>query len=190
MAFASMLAFWCGNVEEQIDRIFRTSGLMRDKWDRRTGDSTYGQITIRNAVATNGSIYLPVHVTESAEDDFEDLDAEEERANFRPDLNRIMLTLEEMQPHTNPRYQRDEIGIGNAFADYFKPIARFNADRNIWYVYDGAVWQPDENSLAVAELASTGGSALYLCLQIRTRIRGTATSNGAKLPVRKTGRPW
>jgi putative DNA primase/helicase len=66
-----------------------------------------------------------------------------------------------MKPHTNPRYQRDEIGIGNAFADYFKPIARFNADRNIWYVYDGTVWQPDENALAVAELAKNLADQLY-----------------------------
>lgn len=51
MAFVSMLCFWCGCVEEQIDRIFRSSGLMRDKWDRMTGDATYGQITIRNAVS-------------------------------------------------------------------------------------------------------------------------------------------
>ena len=66
------------------------------------------------------------------------------------------MKLEEMKPHTNPRYQRDEIGIGNAFADYFKPIARFAGDRNIWYVYDGVVWHPDENALAVAELAKKG----------------------------------
>lgn len=164
MALVSMLAFWCGNVEEQIDRIFRSSGLMRDKWDRRTGDSTYGQISIRNAITTNGTIYMPVQDAESvnsAEDEFEDLDTEEERAAFRPDLSRITLTLEEMQPHTNPRYGRDEIGIGNAFADYFKPIARFNGDRNIWYVYDGSVWQPDENALAVAELAKYLADALY-----------------------------
>jgi len=164
MALVSMLAFWCGNVEEQIDRIFRVSGLMRDKWDRRTGDSTYGQISIRNAIATNGTIYMPVQDAESvssAEDEFEDLDEEEEHASFRPDVSRITLTLEEMQPHTNPRYGRDEIGIGNAFADYFKPIARFNGDRNIWYVYDGSVWQPDENALAVAELAKYLADALY-----------------------------
>lgn len=164
MALVSMLAFWCGNVEEQIDRIFRSSGLMRDKWDRRTGDSTYGQISIRNAIATNGTIYMPVQDAESvssAEDEFEDLDEEEEHASFRPDVSRITLTLEEMQPHTNPRYGRDEIGIGNAFADYFKPIARFNGDRNIWYVYDGSVWQPDENALAVAELAKYLADALY-----------------------------
>ena len=187
MALVSMLAFWCGNVEEQIDRIFRSSGLMRDKWDRRTGEATYGQITIRNAIATNASIYVPIHDATSAEDDFTDLDEEEERAAFRPDLSHITLTLEEMQPHTNPRYQRDEIGIGNAFADYYKPIARFNADRNIWYVYDGSVWQPDENSLAVAELAKNLADALYtFALQIKDEdTRNRYIKRVQKLQLRK-----
>ena len=161
MALVSILAFWCGNVEEQIDRIFRTSGLMREKWDRRTGDATYGQITIRNAIASSSAIYVPLRDAATPEEEFADLDEEEQHAAFHPDLKHITLTLEEMKPHTNPRYQRDEIGIGNAFADYFKPIARFNADRNIWYVYDGTVWQPDENALAVAELAKNLADQLY-----------------------------
>ena len=187
MALVSMLAFWCGNVSEQIDRIFRTSGLMRPKWDRMTGDATYGQITIRNVVATNNTIYIPVHDAESAEDEFENLDEAEEHPSFRPDLSKITLTIEEMQPHTNPRYGRDEIGIGNAFADYFKPIARFNADRNIWYVYDGSVWQPDENSLAVAELAKKLADQLYtFALQIKDEdTRNRYIKRVQKLQLRK-----
>ena len=187
MALVSMLAFWCGNVEEQIDRIFRTSGLMREKWDRRTGDSTYGQITIRNAVASNDTIYVPVRDLGSAEEDFSDLDEEEQHAAFRPDLSHVTLTLEEMKPHTNPRYQRDEIGIGNAFADYFKPIARFNADRGIWYVYDGQVWQPDENALAVAELAKNLADQLYsFALQIKDEdTRNRYIKRVQKLQLRK-----
>lgn len=188
MAFVSMLCFWCGNVEEQIDRIFRSSGLMRDKWDRMTGDRTYGQITIRNAIASTSEIYTPIFDT-SAEDDFEALDDEEveEHAGFRPDLSRITITLDEMQPHTNPRYQRDEIGIGNAFADYFKPIARFNGDRNVWYVYDGKVWQPDENALAVAELAKHLADLLYtFALQIRDEdTRNRYIKRVQKLQMRK-----
>ena len=188
MAFVSMLCFWCGNVEEQIDRIFRSSGLMRDKWDRKTGDATYGQITIRNAVATNSAVYTPIQDS-SAEDDFDALDDDqtEEHASFRPDMSRITLTLDEMQPHTNPRYQRDEIGIGNAFADYFKPIARFNGDRNVWYVYDGKVWQPDENALAVAELAKHLADLLYtFALQIRDEdTRNRYIKRVQKLQMRK-----
>lgn len=161
MALISMLAFWCGNVEEQIDRIFRTSGLMRDKWDRMTGDATYGQISIRNAVASNAVIYMPIYHTVTAEDEFSKLDEEEEHAAFKPDYSHINLTIEEMQPQLNARYGRNEIGMGNAFADYYKPIARFNADRGIWYVYDGQIWQPDENVLAVAELAKHLADLLY-----------------------------
>ena len=160
MALVAMLAFWCGNVEEQIDRIFRDSGLYRPKWDRMTGDSTYGAITIRNAVASNTAIYMPVQKCDP-QMEFDDLDEEEEQPDFAPDISHIKLTLDEMQPHINARYGRDEIGIGNAFADYFKPIARFNRSRGIWYVYDGKVWQPDEGGLAVAELAKLLADRLY-----------------------------
>ena len=190
MAFVSILAFWCGNVEEQIDRIFRTSGLYRDKWDRQTGDSTYGQITIRNAVSTNDTIYTPIRDTESAENDFTDLDEEDTLPSFEPDLSKVTLTLEEMQPHTNPRYQRDEIGIGYAFADYFKPIARFDRERGIWYVFDGKVWQPDENALAVAELAKRLADRLYtFALQIKDEdTRNRYIKRVQKLQMRKNRR--
>ena len=192
MALVSILAFWCGNVEEQIDRIFRTSGLMRDKWDRMTGDSTYGQITIRNAVSTNSEIYTPI-ADSSAENDFEALDDDEEEAEvltFEPDLSHITLTIEEMRPHTKPRYQRDEIGIGYAFADYFKPIARFDRERGIWYVYDGKVWQPDENTLAVAELAKILADRLYsFALQITDEdTRNRYIKRVQKLQMRKNRR--
>lgn len=191
MALVSILAFWCGNVEEQIDRIFRTSGLMRDKWDRKTGDATYGQITIRNAVATNSAVYTPIQDS-TAEDDFDDIegDAENEQLMFEPDLTHVSLTLEEMQPHTNPRYQRDEIGIGYAFADYYKPIARFDRERGIWYVFDGKVWQPDENALAVAELAKRLADRLYtFALQIKDEdTRNRYIKRVQKLQMRKNRR--
>ena len=190
MALVSILAFWCGNVEEQIDRIFRTSKLCRDKWDRQTGDATYGQITIRNAVSTNDTIYTPIRDKDSAEMDFDDLDEAETLPSFEPDLSKVTLTLEEMQPHTNPRYQRDEIGIGYAFADYFKPIARFDRERGIWYVFDGKVWQPDENALAVAELAKRLADRLYtFALQIKDEdTRNRYIKRVQKLQMRKNRR--
>ena len=50
----------------------------------------------------------------------------------------------------------------NAFADYFKPIARYNSERGIWYVYDGTVWQSDMENLKVAELAKLLADKLYV----------------------------
>jgi putative DNA primase/helicase len=46
-ALCRMLSFWTGNDTERIDRLFRMSGLMREKWNRRTGQETYGARTIR-----------------------------------------------------------------------------------------------------------------------------------------------
>jgi primase-polymerase (primpol)-like protein len=46
-ALCRMLSFWTGCDHERVDRLFRISGLMRAKWDRRTGKETYGARTIR-----------------------------------------------------------------------------------------------------------------------------------------------
>ena len=50
-ALCALLAFYTRD-PEQIDRIFRTSGLMRDKWDSKRGDTTYGRITIGKTLDT------------------------------------------------------------------------------------------------------------------------------------------
>lgn len=50
MALCNMLAFWCQGDTQLMDEIFRTSGLMRDKWDRRQSGTTYGAITLQKAV--------------------------------------------------------------------------------------------------------------------------------------------
>ena len=161
MALLAILSFWCGCDEDQMDRLFRASGLMRPKWDRKQAGTTYGAISIRNAVNTASSVYIPVNAQDIVDEEFSNLD-EDKTVEFQPDISRITLTLEEMAPHSNPRYGREEIGMGNAFADYFKPIARYNSERGIWYVYDGTVWQPDMENLKVAELAKLLADKLYV----------------------------
>jgi primase-polymerase (primpol)-like protein len=49
LALCRILAFWCGGDCDRVDRLFRRSGLMREKWDRRTGDSAYGHLTVKAA---------------------------------------------------------------------------------------------------------------------------------------------
>lgn len=49
-ALLSHLAFWCWRDAGAMDRLFRQSGLMREKWDRATAGSTYGAISIAAAV--------------------------------------------------------------------------------------------------------------------------------------------
>ena len=71
MALAEILAFWCGGDTEQMDRLFRRSGLMRDKWDRVQSGSTYGMITLTKAVKKCSAFYSPMMAT--ADEDFNDI---------------------------------------------------------------------------------------------------------------------
>lgn len=49
-ALLCMLAFWTRHDAVQMDRVFRTSGMMREKWDEKRGDSTWGQQEIARAL--------------------------------------------------------------------------------------------------------------------------------------------
>ncbi len=59
IALCNLLAFWTGRDAEQMDRLFRQSGLMRDKWDRRQSGSTYGRMAIQNAIEHCREVYTP-----------------------------------------------------------------------------------------------------------------------------------
>lgn len=51
-ALCGILARWTERNAAQMDRVFRRSALMRDKWDERHASDgrTYGQITVENAI--------------------------------------------------------------------------------------------------------------------------------------------
>jgi len=57
LAFCNMLAFYTGKDVSVMDSLFRKSGLMRNKWDRKTGDTTYGAITLQKAIAYTKEVY-------------------------------------------------------------------------------------------------------------------------------------
>ena len=57
LALCNILAFWASKDIEQMDRIFRQSGLMRKKWDEKRGITTYGKMTLQNAIDQVGQTY-------------------------------------------------------------------------------------------------------------------------------------
>ncbi len=60
-ALCCMLAFWTGRDASRIDRLFRSSGLWREKWDREN----YQNVTIDAAIAATKDIYRPSRQTSS-----------------------------------------------------------------------------------------------------------------------------
>ncbi|MDO5518390.1 MAG: hypothetical protein Q4F66_12625, partial [Clostridium sp.] len=58
MTLINILIFWTSGNAAQIDRIYRSSALRREKWDRKQSGSTYGQMTINKCLRTyRGSFY-------------------------------------------------------------------------------------------------------------------------------------
>ena len=143
MSLASILAFWCGGDTEQMDRLFRRSGLMRSKWDRVQSGSTYGALTLEKAVAQALDFYRP-YAKSSAESDFDDM----------------LQKLIELNVSDNSRYPWNDNGSGRLFADVYKDIARYVPERKKWYVYDGTRWIPDIGGLKTMELAKSLADSL------------------------------
>lgn len=59
MALCNALSWWTNRDPDRVDRLFRQSGLYREKWDRPQAGSTYGRLTIENAVSTCAGGYDP-----------------------------------------------------------------------------------------------------------------------------------
>lgn len=129
-ALATILAFWCGGDTEQMDRLFRQSGLMRDKWER----DDYRIATLEKAVRMSSSFYTPP--TTAADD-------------FSP----MLATLQDLDLANNRRYRGGDIGFGRLYADVYKDIARYVPERKKWYIYDGSRWVADIGGLMAMELA-------------------------------------
>jgi len=58
-ALCLMLAYWTNRDPGRMDRLFRESGLMRDKWDRPQSGSTWGALEIQKAIGRTPEGYNP-----------------------------------------------------------------------------------------------------------------------------------
>ncbi|MFB6140709.1 MAG: hypothetical protein ABEJ26_09785 [Halosimplex sp.] len=68
MALCALLAFWTGGDRTQMDRLFRDSGLIREKWDERhfADGSTYGEKTVERVLEGTNEFYEPAQSRSAA----------------------------------------------------------------------------------------------------------------------------
>lgn len=124
MAFCNMLAFWCGCDTDKMDAIFRQSGLMRDKWDRKQSGTTYGIITLQKAVSGCTQTYNPKQHNDYSisigDSKIQAVDEEKMRA-----------------------YTFDDMGNANRFVDLFGENVRYCYTEKKWYFYNSMRWSVD-----------------------------------------------
>lgn len=129
LALCNQLAFWTQKNAEQMDRIFRTSGLMRNKWEEKRGDTTYGELTISKAILNCTEVYQP-----------RQHDQEKELAFAFFDDGKFGVE--------EPKKKYDMTDTGNAkrLFDRFGTIIRYSYNRKKWLYWDGKMWRLDEGS--------------------------------------------
>lgn len=124
LALCGQLAFWCQKDENQIDRIFRSSGLMRPKWDEKRGINTYGQITMSKAIATCAEVYTPQRGSNDAE---------------------LALSLfGKKKPKASKTYDRTDTGNANRLFDRCNGEIRYSYVRKKWLYWTGKFWALDD----------------------------------------------
>lgn len=129
LAFCNMLAFWTGKNPTQMDRIFRSSGLMRAKWDKKRGADTYGNITIGKACASCTECY--------------------EQGKYNDTSLAIAFFKTEKDKGTTVNsdkktYDMTDTGNAHRIYDKFSSSIRYSYNRKRWYFWTGKAWILDE----------------------------------------------
>lgn len=128
LALCNQLAFWTQKDEMQMDRIFRSSGLMRKKWDEKRGRDTYGNITIGKACANCVDVYEP------------------SKYNDETDLAIRFFGDGKVSAETELKnYDMTDTGNAHRLYDRFGNIIRYSYNRKKWIYWNGKMWKLDES---------------------------------------------
>ena len=142
MAMCKILAFWTGCNPQQMDRIFRQSALMRDKWERRWGDGTYGSHAIQDAIRTQGQVYsgpakeqviIPIKTDNNVP-----IQPQGDIIQFN-ERNDPLVKIKQIFKS----YPLTDTGNAERFYDYFGEYFRYDAKAKSFMFWNGKNWAYD-----------------------------------------------
>ena len=138
-AFCNTLAFWCRCDAALMDAIFRRSGLYRQKWDKRRGAKTYGQITIDRAIKDCRDIWEPQERVQRP--------APAVPPPPQNTFNEVPVMENTTVGETGQRkyYTYDDTGNAQRFRDANAGLIHYNHVDGCWIYWDGVRWASDEN---------------------------------------------
>ncbi|PLS86750.1 MAG: hypothetical protein CYG60_05595 [Actinobacteria bacterium] len=127
LALCSMLAFWTGD-EHQLDRLFRRSGLYREKWER----ADYRERTIRKAIEDRAERWAGLAGVVGS-------------PAATPDTNGHAANGSGPVPPTLPQGTLfTDVGNARRYFDAHGPDLRYCWPWGKWFVYDGKRWAVDQ----------------------------------------------
>lgn len=122
LSLCNMLAFWLGADPDKMDEAFRSSGLMRDKWDRKQSGSTYGRLTIQKAISGTREVFNP-------------------KGNISDGYS---ITIGSTEPSRPVLRTMDDMGNAMRIIDMFGDKIRYNHVEKRWMYYDERRWCYDD----------------------------------------------
>lgn len=150
LAFCNMLAFWCGRDIDKMDDIFRNSGLMRDKWDRKQSGSTYGNLMLKKAVENCQEVYNPqkndsyslsVGGTSMKMHTLDDTGNAQRMYDLCGDVMRYCYTDRRWLSYQDGKWQYDVKGGIFVWAD--KVLESMKSELKLWAEYESGAMLPD-----------------------------------------------
>lgn len=124
LALCNMLAFWLDKSTADMDNVFRSSGLMREKWDRKQSGSTYGALMIKRAV-------------EDCQMTYSDLLS-------RKTTYSLTIGSQDSEPPSQLKeYSFDDTGNANRLADLYGERLKFCYEKKNWFFWNGKNWEED-----------------------------------------------
>lgn len=163
MSFCNMLAWWCNGDKAQMDRIFRSSALMRDKWDEYRGEYTYGEKTLLKAIQTCDGGYSGERLFTNG--DTRGMTVADKKFTIRSESGNTELSSTELNPdgltmniddEGEPifrikkifkRYPLTDTGNAERFYDYFGEIFRYNTTDECFMFWTGKTWVKDTKDI-------------------------------------------
>jgi hypothetical protein len=161
-ALVSLLAFWCGPDPGRIDQLFRSSGLMRDKWDRQDyRDRTINTVLDGKTEYYRGKSASPALVVPEHIDPVTGEVIYERRFRF--------LTADELKHRPDPEFIIDHILQKNTLALIVGAQESYKTFLGLdmaMAVSDGGEWQdrPVQQG-TVAYISAEGGSGIKLRIE-------------------------
>ena len=138
-AFCNTLAFWCRCDAALMDAIFRRSGLYRQKWDKRRGAKTYGQITIDRAIKDCRDIWEPQERVQHPVPAVPP--PPQNTSNDVPAIENATVGETGQRRY----YTYDDTGNALRFRDANAGLIHYNHVDGCWIYWDGVRWASDEN---------------------------------------------
>ena len=131
--FCKTLAFWSGKNEETIDRIFRTSGLYREKWEI----VSYRESTIKKSIKNTLNCYDPDYKTNTSSNGA---------------VNKETFDKNYFESSLYLWVQDTELGVAEKVVKNYGENIKWCEAWKKWLFWNGKYWETDESQQHVLGL--------------------------------------